>query len=104
PDATGSAQRNGPALLDALPVLHCRFDLGHDHRAGRGRQHGQIVLVPRSADAIDADQRTVSGRQPGEGVLTGEVLVARADGIFEIDRKSTRLNSSHDTISDADSW
>src|SRR5438067_6379673 len=60
-----------------------------EHRPGAGRADGE------AHDAVEAPALPVAGRRGRERV--GERAVLVADG--ELDRKSTRLNSSHVSIS-----
>src|SRR3712207_8059278 len=58
------------------------------------RQHMQVVYAENGKDGIEMLQKT-----PGvDGVLM-DIMMPGMDGYEAIDRKSTRLNSSHANIS-----
>src|SRR5699024_12216757 len=84
PDLPTVAPRS---LHDALPI----FDVG----CGTGRLAAQAERAGRTVTALDADASMV---EAARGNLRGRVLRAALPDL-PLDRKSTRLNSSHVSIS-----
>src|SRR5690349_23826060 len=68
-------------------------------RSGFEPRPGQAAMAARVAEAIDNDERLLVEAGTGTGKTLAYLLPAILSGRKVVDRKSTRLNSSHVEIS-----
>src|SRR5690606_40588418 len=97
--APATPRRHTLSLHDALPILgRSRVSPASvGERIGAGTQDDVLQEGPRREHSGDRYSVAHHHARPGPRV-DGE-YVCRGEGAFELDRKSTRLNSSHVKIS-----